>query len=376
MTRYFANCLIVLRQKKARYLLHSVHIAAAQILFMDVPDSAAVDLAVTAILENKTSSRFSGLANAVLRRLSREKDGRLKAASEAGPFPKWLERRIGKDYGKSKAGLIGDMVRRKAPLDISVKSDPSLWAERLNGIVLPTGSVRLKSDKPVHTLEGFDDGEWWVQDAAAAIPAHLMACEKGSRILELCAAPGGKTAQLLSIGYQVTALDISVPRLSRLRENMSRLGFEPETVQADMLEWQPDELFDGVLLDAPCSSTGTVRRHPDVLWTRSEAEIRELAALQEKLLLRAIEFVKPGGKLVFSNCSLMKEEGEDILARVAKGRDGFEVSKITAEEVFGIDEIINGQGAVRSLPFHFGDLDTPEIGGMDGFFACRFSRAV
>ncbi|MDJ0615135.1 MAG: transcription antitermination factor NusB [Rhizobiaceae bacterium] len=362
--------------KRARLLIHGLHAAIAQILFMDVPDTAAVDLCVTMIGSDERTSRFKSLSNAVLRRCVREKEAlltvdRFKAID---PFPKWFSRRLKSDYGKKRASAISKMIAQRPGLDISVKSDPVGWANRLNGEVLPTGGIRLNTDTPVHDLEGYSDGEWWVQDAAASIPAQLIKADVRSKVLELCAAPGGKTAQLLNAGYEVTALDISKSRLARLEENLDRLQLRAKLINADILEWEADTLYDAVLLDAPCSSTGTIRRHPDVLWSRRNEEISELAELQFKLVMKAFEFLKPGGMLVFSNCSIFKEEGEDLLARVLKLNNGIVHDRLNSTDTFGLSELINGQGALRSLPNEFSDSSGALSTGLDGFFACRLVK--
>ncbi len=360
--------------KKARHLIHTIHVAIAQILYMNVPERAAVDLAITSIKSEKRSQRFAGLANAVLRRLGREKSRYLEQVADVDPFPQWMVRQIKKDYGKERAGKIFEHVENSPGIDISVKSDPQLWAKRLNGTVLRNGSVHVETTSPVYELEGFDAGEWWVQDSAAALPAMLLNCPTGSHVLELCAAPGGKTAQLLNRGFEVTALDVSHPRLKRLRSNLERLKFHARMLEADILDWNPDRLYDAVLLDAPCSSTGTLRRHPDVMWTRNRDEIRELAALQLKLVQKSATFLKPGGVLVFANCSMFKEEGEHLLAEIKRSVDLLEHERIGPAELFGMDELINGQGALRSLPFHDIGCGKTKHHGMDGFFAARFVR--
>ncbi|MEM7289136.1 MAG: transcription antitermination factor NusB [Pseudomonadota bacterium] len=360
--------------KNARFLIHSLHVAAAQILFMNVPESAAVDLAVSAIGSDRRTSRFRGFANAVLRKLASGKTIFENDTQKVSPFPRWLEKALRKDFGADKLAKVGESVANPPLLDITVKSNPHDWAEKLGGLVLPNESVRLLSNQSVTGLNGYAAGEWWVQDAAAAIPATLVKPKTGKNVLEICAAPGGKTAQLVHAGYTVTALDISTPRLKRLEENLNRLQLEASLVEADILHWENDKKYDAVLLDAPCSSTGTMRRHPDVIWTRSSEDVSELAALQLAMVKKAAGFVKPGGQLIFSNCSILKEEGEDLVAGLVKS--GFELSLVPLkkEEVFGMSDLINGQGVLRSLPYQMEISEKPEASGMDGFFACKFIR--
>ncbi len=360
--------------KKARHLAHSLLVAAAQILFLDIPDNSAVDLAVTAIGNDDRTKRFRGLSNAVLRRMVREKEDLLTKSEAISVFPKWFEQTLRKDYGRVKLGQMAEIASKRSSVDLSVKSDPQRWAEILGGIVLPTGSVRLLDSKPVHTLEGFDDGEWWVQDAAASMPANLIKVNPGSRVLELCAAPGGKTAQLIHAGYDVTALDISRPRLNRLGQNLERLKMSAQLVEADILEWEPQSQFDAVLLDAPCSSTGTIRRHPDVMWVRDRNEVTELAELQFRLIKKAMDFVRTDGVFVFSNCSLFKQEGENLLARCQSELEALSLDPIYPEEIGGLSDSVNGQGAVRTLLHHSFNEENPKLGGLDGFFACRFVK--
>ncbi|MBX9874021.1 MAG: MFS transporter, partial [Beijerinckiaceae bacterium] len=244
--------------------------AAAQILFLDVPDHAAVDLAIRHLHEDARSSRYVALGNALLRRLARERDAIL-AEAQADLFldvPDWLAESWRDSYGEETAAAIARSHREEPPLDLSVKENAAEWAERLDGLLLLTGSVRLRERGSLTAMPGFDEGAWWVQDAAAALPALLLAPRPGERVADLCAAPGGKTAQLAAMGASVTAVDRSAPRLRRLRENLTRLGLTAEVVTKDASLWQADP-FEAVLLDAPCSATGTIRRHPDVAWTKS-----------------------------------------------------------------------------------------------------------
>ena len=300
--------------QNARSLSHILHVAAAQMLFLDIPDSAAVDLAVSHAKSDPRTQRFAALVNGVLRALGRVKARALPAALAASvDAPDWFRDRLVSAYGEDKARAILTMHRLEAPVDFTARGDPSAWAERLGGVVLPTGSIRLERlAGPVGAMPGYDEGAWWVQDAAAALPARLLGDVAGQHVADLCAAPGGKTAQLIAAGARVTALDKSRNRLKRLASNLDRLGMQAEIVEADIAAWQPAVLFDAVLLDAPCSSTGTVRRHPDVPWTKSLADIDKLAKVQRALLDAAVRLVKPGGRIVFSNCSLDPLEGEEL----------------------------------------------------------------
>ncbi|MEO5323790.1 RsmB/NOP family class I SAM-dependent RNA methyltransferase [Mesorhizobium sp. CC13] len=362
----------------ATALSHILHVGAAQILFLDVPDSAAVDLAVTHAKSDPRTVRFSGLVNGVLRALARAKDAELpQAMADTDDAPEWFVARLVAAYGEDQASKILAAHRLESPVDFTVKSDPGRWAEAFGGIVLPTGTVRIeKLGGPVSDLPGFADGAWWVQDTAAALPARLFGDIAGKRVADLCAAPGGKTAQLALAGAQVTAVEASKNRLTRLAANLDRLGLDAEKVNADLLAYEPAELFDAVLLDAPCSSTGTVRRHPDVLWTKSPEDVAKLATVQRKLLDGAVRLVRPGGTIVFSNCSLDREEGEALVAAfLADHRGRIELDPIRPDEVPGISAFVTTEGYLRTTPAGL-DLGNPAISGLDGFFAARFRRAA
>jgi 16S rRNA (cytosine967-C5)-methyltransferase len=359
----------------ATALSHILHVAAAQILFLDIPDSAAVDLAVTHAKSDPRTTRFSGLVNGVLRSLARAKAAELEPTlAETPDAPAWFADRLTAAYGAEKTKAILTAHRTEAPVDFTVKSDPQRWAEAFGGIVLPTGTVRVaKLPASVPELPGFAEGQWWVQDAAAALPARLFGDIAGQHVADLCAAPGGKTAQLILAGAKVTAVETSKNRLARLESNLQRLGLAATLVNADLLSYTPERLFDAVLLDAPCSSTGTVRRHPDVLWTKSPADVAKLAELQSRLLAAAIRLTRPGGRIVFSNCSLDPEEGEALYARVL-AEDGDAVADpIGAGEFSDLGAFLTAEGTLRTTPAHM-VLATPDISGLDGFFAGRLRR--
>lgn len=359
----------------ATALSHILHVAAAQILFLDVPDSAAVDLAVTHAKSDPRTLRFSGLVNGVLRSLARAKETELALALAAtSEAPEWFSERLTDAYGTDKARAILAAHRHEAPVDFTVKADPTLWAERLGGVVLPTGTVRVeKLAANVTDLPGFANGAWWVQDAAASLPAHLFGDIRGQRVADLCAAPGGKTAQLILAGAQVTAIDASRNRLARLKQNLDRLGLTADLVQTDLLDYRPAHLFDAVLLDAPCSSTGTVRRHPDVPWTKTMADIEKLADLQRRLLAHAVGLVKPGGRIVFSNCSLDPIEGEELYRAFLADKPGTAADPIRPGEFAGVDPFLTPDGTLRTTPADLA-LESPGISGLDGFFAARMRR--
>lgn len=359
----------------AHALSHILHVAAAQILFLDVPDSAAVDIAVTQAKSDPRTVRFAGMVNAVLREITRRKERALPAAlAQTSDTPEWFESRLVAAYGEEHAAAIRAAHRIEAPIDLTVKSEPAEWAEKLGGIVLPNGSVRLTSiDGPIASLPGFEEGEWWVQDAAAAIPAQMFGDLSGKRVADLCAAPGGKTAQLVHAGGHVTALELSPNRAKRLRANLSRLQLEAEIVVGDLMDYAPDVLFDAVLLDAPCSSTGTVRRHPDVLWTKGPQDVAKLASVQARMLAQAVKLLKPGGILVFSNCSLDPEEGEALYSAFLASNPEIAPLPIVPAELPFAAPYLTEHGAIRTTPAGM-DMGSPEASGLDGFYAARMLR--
>ncbi len=348
-------------------------VGAAQILFLDVPDHAAVDLSVRLARADRHAQRYAGLINAVLRNLTRSGKARLAALDTALlDTPNWLMRRWIVHYGEDTARAIAAAHTREPALDLTVKNDAETWAATLNGRALPTGTVRTVASGPVSQQPGYEAGEWWVQDAAAALPARLLGDVRGKTVADLCAAPGGKTAQLAQAGARVTAVDRSGVRLARLRQNLARLKLEADVVEADAAQWQGGP-FDAVLVDAPCSSTGTVRRHPDIPWLKSEADLGKLGAVQTRLLDQAVTLVKPGGTLVYCTCSLEREEGEDQIAALLARNPALRRSPIRAEEVGGQAEFLTADGALRTLPCHWPSAE-PRMAGLDGFYAARILK--
>jgi 16S rRNA (cytosine967-C5)-methyltransferase len=347
-------------------------VGAAQILFLDVPNHAGVDTAVRLAASDKRLRGMTGVVNAVLRRLARERDAVLAGTDAlAINTPEWLAGRWTRRYGEATARAIAEAHARGAALDITVKDDPEGWAARLDGIAVPTGSVRLLARTAVPDLPGYEEGAWWVQDAAAALPARLLCVRPGERVADLCAAPGGKTAQLAQAGGRVLAVDRSQKRLRRVEDNMARLGLSVETLAADAatLDAEP---FDAILLDAPCSATGTLRRHPDVAWVKREADLEGLTNLQARLLDRAAALLRPGGRLVYCTCSLEPEEGEERVAAFLAENPGFARDPIRPDEV-ALPDAVDARGDLRTLPSLRLGVD-PEREGLDGFYAARLVR--
>jgi 16S rRNA (cytosine967-C5)-methyltransferase len=354
-------------------------LGVAQILWLEVPDHAAVDLAVRLVHADRRAARYGGLVNAVLRRVAREAAQHLAGVDTTLlDTPNWLMARWVEAYGTATARAIAVAHSHEPALDLTVKQDPAHWAGVLGGRVLPSGTVRAPVHGPVSGLPGYLEGAWWVQDAAAALPARLCGDVAGKAVADLCAAPGGKTAQLALAGARVVAVDRAQARIERVGVNLKRLGLTAEIVTADVLDAELPQLpashFDAVLLDAPCSSTGTVRRHPDVPWRKQPEDIAALAVLQRQMLARAVELIKPGGLLVYCVCSLEPEESSEVIAEFLARDTGFRRRPISAGEIPGIDAFVTPAGDLRTLPCGLVDPD-PRMAGLDGFFAARLERA-
>jgi len=348
---------------EARFILIA---GATQLAFMEVAPHAAISLAVEQAKQSRGTQRYAGLINAVLRKVSANAAAVL-AQQDAGKLntPAWLFARWAGHYGEETARQIAAAHLEEPALDLSVKADAAEWAARLGGELLPSGTVRVSVKGRIEDIEGYAEGAWWVQDAAAALPALLLGDVRGLRVADLCAAPGGKTAELAARGAHVTAVDLSASRLRRLRENLDRLGLEVEIVQANAAEWAAPEPFDAVLLDAPCSATGTIRRNPDISYLKSGADIAALSRVQARLLEHALSLLKPGGQLIYSTCSLEAEEGEAQIERLLAARPDVALLPIGADEAGIPPECVTPAGMLRTLPFH--------CGGMDGFFAARLT---
>jgi 16S rRNA (cytosine967-C5)-methyltransferase len=352
---------------------HALRIGAAQRLFLDTPAHAAVDSSV-ALVRTLGHESHTGLVNAVLRRIAKEGPAWLAAQDvERLNTPGWLWRSWQAAYGDATTRAIAAAHRAEPPLDLTLRhdADADAWAERLDAAVLPTGSLRLAATRAVESLPGFADGVWWVQDAAAALPAKLLLGARGDRrtVADLCAAPGGKTAQLADAGLDVIAVDRAAPRLQRLRDNLTRLHLCATVAQADATEWRPAHPVDAVLLDVPCSATGTIRRHPDVAQLKRPGDIAALAAMQDRLLRAAAAMLAPGGVLLFCSCSLQPEEGPERIAALLRDEPRFARQPIAPDELPDLAAAITTDGDLRTLPCHWA-----ERGGIDGFYAARLLR--
>lgn len=358
-----------LAEKGADYVQDVLRMGVAQLLFLDVPAHAAVHSSVELVKQSKFKG-FAKLVNGVLQSVGRTGKEKLAQMDVARiTTPDWLWKRWVRDWDEPTTRRIAEWNLKEPQLDITVKSDPEGWAEKLGGKVLPNGTVRLEEKGIISQLEGFKDGEWWVQDVAASIPARLLGNLTGKKVLDLCAAPGGKTAQLVVAGGDVKAVDKSPARLRRVGDNLKRLNLKAHIESADIMQWQPKEQYDAILLDAPCSATGTIRRHPDVVSRKGEKDIRELAELQRHMLLRALGWLKKGGTLVYCTCSLETDEGEAHIRPVLAAHPDVKLVPVTLGEVGGIDGIVSPEGYIRTHPY-----DMEAFGGMDGFFAAKFVK--
>jgi len=344
---------------------------AAQILCLGTPAHAAVGLAVEAARREPGGVRFAGLANAVLRRVAAEGSGRLAGQDPVRlNVPAWLWQRWCTAYGEGDARRIAEASLVEPPLDIVSKpgTDGAAWAGRLGGRLLPTGAIRLAAHGRIEDLPGYAEGAWWVQSAAAALVTRAAGDVAGLEVADLCAAPGGKTAGLAAAGARVTAVDDAPVRLGRLRENLARLGLDAEVVTADVTAWAPGRAFDAVILDAPCTATGTVSRHPDILRLKGPSDVARMAKVQEAMLTNAATLVKPGGVLVYGTCSLEPEEGRAQIDAFLARTPAFRHAPIAPSDI-GAEPAWIADGDVRTLPFHLG-----EWGGMDGFYISRLQR--
>jgi len=355
--------------RKARPVRDVLRIGIAQLLFSATAQHAAVSTTVD-LCRDVGQVPFAKLVNAVMRRIQRE-GTELLAAQDAARLntPDWLWNSWVTAYGEETTRAIAAMHLETPPVDLTPKSDPEVWAEKLDGTLILDGTVRLTEASDVTVLDGFEDGHWWVQDAAARLAVTLLGDLQDKHVIDLCAAPGGKTMELLSLGANVTAVDISDRRMGRVRENLQRTGYPATLVTADARTWEPDALADIVLLDAPCSSTGTLRRHPDIAHLKSMDDVTKLAKIQDDLLNRASVYLKPGGTLMFVTCSLQSEEGPERVTAFLSRHSDFARANIQKTELPGLEDAVTLDGDLRTLPHLLGDN-----GGMDGFFVARLTK--
>lgn len=349
-----------------------LRLSLAHLVFLpELGDHSAIFLAVEACKRSTSSQHLGKLMNAVLRRAQAEAH-QLRHLPREALFPETLGPLWRDSYGADAIEDFADALLEGAPLDLTLKTVEPELVEALGAAPVIADTVRIdERDRPVEALPGYEDGRWWVQDAAAAVPARLLGLEPGARVLDLCAAPGGKTAQLVKAGYAVTAVDNDAERVARMQQNFARLGYAPEVVTADALAYEPGRKFDGILLDAPCSATGTFRRHPEVIWHRSAGDIAGRVALQRRFIDKALGWLNPGGVLVYCVCSLEPAEGE-AQARWLLDRDGVEAVPVRPDELGELADAVTSEGFVRTYP---GLVVPGDKGGtLDGFFVARIRR--
>jgi 16S rRNA (cytosine967-C5)-methyltransferase len=376
--RILALCLERPLPARARAVTDVLRLGAAQLLVLGTPAHAAVDSMVALTAGLGGMAGYKGLVNAVLRRIASEAAALLAQVPPGeASLPDWLWQSWSKTYGAEQAAAIAAALLDEPPLDFTVKrpAESAQWAEALHARLLPGGTLRRAPHDPerpqrLDDAPGFAEGAWWVQDFAASLPVKLLGNVFGKRVLDLCAAPGGKTAQLAAAGAKVTALDRSQDRLQRLKANLDRLGLIAECDPADATLWDAATDFDIVLLDAPCSSTGTLRRHPDVAWLKDPRDIVKLGVVQDRLVDAALRLARPGGILLYCVCSLQPEEGPERIAAALARHEGLTRAPLTEAEVFGLREVLTPEGDVRTLPCHLA-----AEGGMDGFYAARLLKS-
>ncbi|WP_421789694.1 RsmB/NOP family class I SAM-dependent RNA methyltransferase [Hyphobacterium sp.] len=353
----------------ARLILET---GVAQLLFLEVKPHAAVSAAVDLAKADTATVRYAAMINAILRRVTREGTDIAANTPLSLNLPLWLRESWIEAYGTAITEQIATAFAASPPLDLSVQSadEKESWAATLGAKVLPTGTLRKDSIGDITALPGFADGGWWAQDAGAALPAKLLSAATGMEVLDLCAAPGGKTMQLAASGARVTALDASPKRLRRVEANLARTGLAAKLAAADGREWGEDASFDAILLDAPCSATGTLRRRPDAAWMKATEDVQSLMPIQDALFANAVRLLNPGGRLVICTCSLQPEEGEGWLARNLPQHEDLTLDPVLPEELPALEAALRPDGTVRLTPALWADR-----GGIDGFFIARLRKS-
>ena len=357
-----------LKKRPPLRVLNILRLGVTEICEEGAAAHGVVNSAVAIARGGRKTAGMAGLVNAVLRKVAGEAEK--WAALPVPRLPKWLRKPLIDDYGKEAVLAMEAAHYAGAPLDLTAKADPASLAERLGGTLLPTGSVRLTGPVQVTSLPGYDSGDWWVQDAGAALPAMVLGAQPGEQVLDLCAAPGGKAMQLAATGAQVTAVDVSPSRMARLEQNLARTGLTAQVVVADALEYEGGP-FDAVLLDAPCTATGTIRRHPDLPYAKDGSEFPGLFELQEYLIDRALGLLRPGGRLVYCTCSLLIDEGEEQVRDALARHPGLAADPAPLA-LPGLEPgWIGAEGGLRLRPDYW-----PDHGGMDGFYIACLTKPM
>lgn len=364
---------IARKNRMAQYLLIN---AAAELLYMQSKPYTVINETVN--LVRLTTDKFlASMANAVLRKIASNADSLRQQISRHSPFPEsFLPLLDG--YDQEQIQKMGRAVECAAPLDLTVKSHPQEWCRKMSGLLLPSGSIRLRQNSKIQQLDGYEEGAWWVQDAAAALPVLAMGDVNGLKVVDLCAAPGGKTAQLAAGGAEVTAVDISAERMDKLAENMRRLGFDKvKTIVSSACDFlqSATEKFDMILLDAPCSASGTFRRHPEVLHIKTMEDVHKQTLIQQQILSLCRNVLKPKGILLYSVCSICRQEGEEQIKNFLAENKDFEVVKLQVSDIspYGqwTDDLVSAEGYIRTRPDFLSAQN-----GMDSFFICKMQRII
>ena len=358
------------KKRPPKFVYAALQTAAAQILYLNTPPHAAVGETVAMLKARSSSKGFANMANAVLRRIVEKGPALSGAQPPKINIPGWLRGSWEREYGRHAGRKLAVQLMGNPVLDLTVKSDVEAWAEKLEGQVIGASTVRLDKIGDVSALAGFEEGEWWAQDIAASLPVQILGDLKDKQVLDLCAAPGGKTMQMAAKGAKVTSVDKSEARLIRVKQNLKRTKLAADVICADILTYEPEHSeFDVVLLDAPCSATGTFRRHPDVLYNRTPKDVANLVRLQDKLLMRAAQHVRPGGRLLYCTCSLQTEEGAPRITKFLEAMPDFRLIPIPGVTAIDLPKTAFLGGYMRSIPYFL-----EERGGMDGFFIALLGR--
>ena len=345
-------------------VLMILRINVAQSFFLKTPDHAVVNTAV-----ELCGKKWKGLVNGVSREILRNKDKAKKYLNESDKVPNWLLRRWKRDWGKNYDEIVTGHLNLNPPIDLYVKNNTNYWARKLNGKKLGNNSIRLFTPGLISNLEGYEQGEWWIQDYSSQIPVSLLEIQNNDDVLDLCAAPGGKTAQLISLGAKVTSIDNNKKRLFRLEQNLKRLDYKAIVKNKDIRNFSTQKTWSKIILDAPCSSTGTLRKNPEIMHQKEESDIVSLSKLQSDLLDTAWDLLKEGGTLLYCTCSLEKEEGEHQIENFIKRKKNSLLDKINNNE---IDKKLNVSGQNKWLRIFPNSLNYE--GGNDGFFIARIKK--
>ena len=345
-------------------VLMILRINVAQSFFLKTPDHAVVNTAV-----ELCGKKWKGLVNGVSREILRNKDKAKKYLNESDKVPNWLLRRWKRDWGKNYDEIVTGHLNLNPPIDLYVKNNTNYWARKLNGKKLGNNSIRLFTPGLISNLEGYEQGEWWIQDYSSQIPVSLLEIQNNDDVLDLCAAPGGKTAQLISLGAKVTSIDNNKKRLFRLEQNLKRLGYKAIIKNKDIRNFSTKKTWSKIILDAPCSSTGTLRKNPEIMHQKKESDIVSLSKLQSNLLDTAWDLLKEGGTLLYCTCSLEKEEGEHQVENFIKRKKNSLLDKINNNE---IDKKLSVSSQKKWLRIFPNSLNYE--GGNDGFFIARIKK--